>query len=454
MKHLQVSKRFILEIGINPSILLSELLNKERYLLDNDSLVEWEFFFHEYKFIHKNTGLLKSKFNTARKKLEELWIISTKYGEWKRLLYSISQDKLYKIFFPESIQELQEDDFMDLVLDEGYIVYPCVLAHKIGINETIFIKSLLSKRKTFLKQWKLKEWYFFNSVSNIKNDTSLSRDQQLKCIKNLVSLNLLDVKYDYDSTRYFCINIDLLLEIETLNINDIITIKENIEKEKNPKSISLSNPFIKSESWKHDTVEVWKLDAPEVLKTDTQKTESSTTRKLKNWWVEDLKPYTNNNKKENKEIILKNNNKQDLLLPFFKNIKTIDSLIEKYDIESIKKVLKQLEKKEVENPAGFITWALSNNIDFSSKQDHIKTLIKEKENIDKNKENETNIERKKLLKSKKEYLEWKENNKKQYEEIFSNIKNKLNTWNIHAITLNVNVEKETKEYIINNLIWE
>ncbi|MGB2111079.1 MAG: hypothetical protein ACPHY8_04345 [Patescibacteria group bacterium] len=37
-------------------------------------------------------------------------------------------------------------------MDESYIRYPIALAHTIGINETILVKDLLSKRQYFLKK--------------------------------------------------------------------------------------------------------------------------------------------------------------------------------------------------------------------------------------------------------------------------------------------------------------
>lgn len=468
IKHLQVPKRFILNIGISPAILLSELLNKERFLLSEWKLEKDDYFFHEYKYIYKNTGLLKNKFSTARKKLESLWIIQNKYWEGKRLLYNISENKLLDIFFPKSKNELIEDDFIELILEDWYIFYPAVLSHKIWINETIFIKSLLSKRKSFLSKNQLKNWYFFNSVSNIKNDTSLSRDQQLKCIKNLVEISLLDVKYDYDNTRYFCINISLLSKFESIELNDVIKVEvlkgDKVEGWKNiainNKRIVLNNPFLNREDWKNDEVENWINDEIDVLKhdntdvwiIDAKKDDNTISRNKNKLLTEDWKDYINKNKKENKEIKRNNNNKILLLSPFFQNRNIIENLSISYSEDEIKKVINEVNKKNVENPAGFIKWALDNKIDFSTKKELLNKKIEKskiKNHILDNKEmNETF----KILEQKKVYLNWKNTNKELYNKIFEKNKEEFNIWNINTIKLNINSEIKTKKFIIEKYI--
>jgi hypothetical protein len=68
------------------------------------------------------------------------------------MFFKIINSKLNELFFPKADNEFEKKLFLEYILEEGYIFYPKSLAHKIGINETIFIKSLLSKRKYFEKQ--------------------------------------------------------------------------------------------------------------------------------------------------------------------------------------------------------------------------------------------------------------------------------------------------------------
>jgi hypothetical protein len=79
-QHLRIPKRLIQELGINPSILLTELINKELYLESERKLQEgW--FFHEKKYIEKNTALTIRKIDPAKAILESKNIITTKLGE-------------------------------------------------------------------------------------------------------------------------------------------------------------------------------------------------------------------------------------------------------------------------------------------------------------------------------------------------------------------------------------
>lgn len=462
IKHLQVPNRFILNIGINPAILLTELIDKERYLLNEWKLDKDNYFFHEYKYIYKNTALLKSKFNSAKTKLLELWIISIKYGEWKRLLYKINNLKILEIFFPNSLNDLSEDDFLELILENGYVFYPAVLAHKLWINETIFIKSLLSKRNSFLNKNQLINWYFFNSVSNIKNDTSLSRDQQLKCIKTLVDINLIDVKYDYDNTRYFCINIAVLSKFESIDLNELL--KEAWKHDEaevwnnnkvNKSKIILINPFNNNDDWKHDEVEVWNnneleswnLDITEEWITDKQKGELSPISSLNYQWVEDWKDYINKNKNKNKQIKEINNTKK-LLMWIFNNILLVNKLLQEYDETTINKVIQESSKRKVDNIPWFIRWSLENNIDFTSASEVLEKKhfeYKKKELISNNIEENS---RNKLIIEKKLYYEWKNNNSEEYTTLFEGFKNELNYGNINAIKLNINAELKTKQYVL------
>ena len=265
IQHLQVPKGFIQTLWINPSILLKELIDKEQFLLMSKKIDDWDYFFHEKKHIFINTALPRWKFDTARKKLENAWLIKVKLWEWKKMFFKIINSKLNELFFPKSNSEFRKELFIEYILEDWYIFYPKSLAHKIWINETIFIKSLLSKRKYFEKQWKVKNWYFFNSVSNVKADTDLSKDQQLKVIKNLVSYELIDVQLAKDNTRYFCINDDKLIDYENIDINKLLKIDES-KKASELKSWKTSeiesenianfeNPFNKKESEKSSDIE-------------------------------------------------------------------------------------------------------------------------------------------------------------------------------------------------------
>jgi hypothetical protein len=75
---IQVDNRFIITLGINPGILLSELLDKENHCIEENLTDKDGYFFHEKSHIYIRTALTREKFDTARKKLENTGILKTK----------------------------------------------------------------------------------------------------------------------------------------------------------------------------------------------------------------------------------------------------------------------------------------------------------------------------------------------------------------------------------------
>ena len=448
IQHIQIPKGFIQKIWINPSILLKELIDKEQFLLGSKKIEDWDFFFHEKKHIFINTALPRWKFDTARKKLEQFWLIEVKLWEWKKMFFKIVNIKLNELFFPKANLEFQKELFLEYILEDWYIFYPKALAHKIGINETIFIKSLLSKRKYFEKQWKVQNWYFFNSVSNVKKDTTLSKDQQLKVIKNLVNLELLDVKFAKDNTRYFCINDNKLIDFENIDIKKLLKIEESekiseVESKNNSnmeswKITMFENPFNKNESKKISDIESnfsanlesKNFDNTQSKKNDDLKEKNNTISKLENIWDESKKAYINKNKLiklDNKTI---NNNTQTtnqllllLLKEFWLNEKNANKLANNYPedkiLENIKKI--NLDEKII-NKAWFLIKSLEEDYKIINIEVDKKEKIKQKKLEEKQKEakilNQQKIEKQKQEFYNKLLQDWIEENNQEYNEIF------------------------------------
>jgi len=458
LQHIQIPKRFIQNIGINPSILLKELIDKEQFLLMSKKIGEWDFFFHEKKHIFINTALPRGKFDTARKKLEDFWLIEVKLWEWKKMFFKIINSKLNELFFPKANSEFEKELFLEYILEDWYIFYPKALAHKIGINETIFIKSLLSKRKYFEKQWKVRNWYFFNSVSNIKTDTWLSKDQQLKVIRNLVEFELIDVQFAKDNTRYFCINDDKLINFENIDINTLLKINEskktsdiesnNIANLESKKEAIFENPFNKSKSKKIPELESSFLskqesdflDDIESEKIDELKEKNNISTKQKNIWEESEKAYIN----KTKNIILDNNtinnntqtvkSENKLLLLFLKefwlNEKNANKLVKSYSEEKILENIKKINLNDsIINKAWFLIKSLEEDYNFINLDEEKKKIENKKSELQKQEELKK-IQKEKIEKQKQDFYNnllksWVEENEKQYLEIFEEQKKEL-----------------------------
>ena len=472
IQHIQIPKGFIQQLWINPSILLKELLDKEQFLLGSKNIEDWDFFFHEKKHIFINTGLPRWKFDTARKKLESYWLIEVKLWEWKKMYFKIINSKLNSLFFPKANNEFAKKLFLEYVLEDWYIFYPKVLAHKIWINETIFIKSLLSKRKYFEKQWKVKNGYFFNSVSNVKADTSLSKDQQLKVIKKLVSLELLDVQLAKDNTRYFCINDDKLIDFENIDINKLLKLDDSekasdTESWKTTKAESniiaeFKNPFSNKESKKSTDIESNFSIKPESKiianieseKLSQKKVKKQINRKKKTISEEskkadinktkliklDNKTKNNNIQTDNKgkglkpsvEIQNKNNLLLSSLLNFWLNNITATKIIQNYSKDLILKNLEHISSdNNIINKPWFLIKSLEQNYNFISVKAEKEEKIKQKKIEEKIKNNlefqRENIEKQKQVFYKKLLENWISENREQYNEIFEQEKKKFFT---------------------------
>ena len=334
-QHLLIPKRFIQMFWINPAVLLMELIDKELYHYKHDSILSDGYFYHSKEHVFNNTALPRGKFDTARKKLEEQNLIFTKLWKGKKLHFKINNEAINQIFYPKNQEMWDMELSLEPFMDESFIRYPIALAHSIGINETILIKDLLSKRNYFLKKWELRNWYFFNSVKNVQEDTTLTKKQQLKCVKNLTALELLSIQLDYDNTRYFCLNLEWIVQFENLDLKKLLNKGESKKGSKleSKKSIMLENPFENAESKKSSHTKSEKGILLESKKSPDVIEEYALDRK-----IEKLSPEREIGHINNTKVIKSNNNiKQMKLLLCDLNFgkRFIENIFENYELLNI-----------------------------------------------------------------------------------------------------------------------
>ena len=81
---------------------------------------------------------------------------------------------------------------IDLLRSDGSIVVNKKLARAIGLDPAIMYSELISKKIYFENRGQLTEdGFFFNTVENMVEDTTLSKHRQLKAIKELIALGLI-----------------------------------------------------------------------------------------------------------------------------------------------------------------------------------------------------------------------------------------------------------------------
>jgi len=463
-KMLKVDNRLITTLGINPSILLSELIDKEQFCIEENQIDKEGYFFHEKNHIFKRTALKRNKFDTARSILEWIKILKTKIGAGKKLYFKIDDVEYSRFIFPKAQQILPRSTIHEELTKEWYFMYNLWLAHEIGINETIFLTDLISKRNYFSTRWELINGFFFNSISSVQKTTSLGRKQQDRCIKNLIEHNLIFTKLIDGNTRYFCLNDNKIDEFKWKNYVEF----KNSESWKGTTSESWKgtgidlpdNPFWISESWFGTGSESWKQTAHESGKVTPLKVEKEQERKLESDNLESWNSTPNNNKTNttNKQVLNNKNKEQQKLLACYFDISIphernkYNEICKKYSASRINEVLKNLpDKKNLkwDSFSWFIIWALENN-KF--------TIFRPKEKTHEEIQNEYNKKlsddkkSKETLEKKKFILEWKEKNTELHEELQEKFKQNIidEHWDIFEIKLRSAVSLKIKEYILEN----
>lgn len=173
-------------------------------------------------------------------------------------------------------------EILSLISNNGFIVLNKGLIKILGINATIMLGELASEYEYWKEREELENDYFYSTIENVENNTSLTKYQQSQAINKLLELDLIDVKIKgIPAKRYIKIN-----EQQVVKILD------------NKKSKNLT-----TRSKKTEQLEVKKLDG-------------------------------NNNK----EIIIKNNNKKDIYGEY-KNVR-----LTKEEYEKLKEQYKNYEE--------------------------------------------------------------------------------------------------------------
>ncbi len=121
------------------------------------------------------------------------------------------------------------NSLIELLRSDGSIVINKTLAKNIGLNEAIIYSELLSRYCYFSNRNELTaDGYFFNTVKDLEDGTTLNDYSQRKAIKKLEELGLIKYdKRDLPAKRYFKI------------VDDIQTISKYLKNEESLRTSSL-----------------------------------------------------------------------------------------------------------------------------------------------------------------------------------------------------------------------
>ena len=116
-----------------------------------------------------------------------------------------------------------------LLSSTAYIVLNKDLARIVGLKEAVLLADLISKEEYFNKLGECKDGWFFNTESNILNDTTLTPRQQRNCLKTLKKHQIIDVKrMGIPAKNFYKINEHLVVRLlNNLSDNKVTTFNKN-----------------------------------------------------------------------------------------------------------------------------------------------------------------------------------------------------------------------------------
>lgn len=110
-------------------------------------------------------------------------------------------------------------DIIDLLANDNYIIANKTIARLYGLEEAVLLGELASEYKYWQRRDELKDGYFYSTIENVKDNTTLSDKRQRSALTALKEAGLVDVKLmGIPAKRYIKINTEQLLQILTDNL--------------------------------------------------------------------------------------------------------------------------------------------------------------------------------------------------------------------------------------------
>ena len=143
--YLVVNKFLASRIGVDASILLADLISKEGYFIDNNSLVDG-YFFNTSDNIKKDTTLSKYKQREAIKILQDQKFLTTKLsGMPSKLHFKINHDKILK-YLTTSSKKIRQQEVKKVDTNNNKTIK---IQNNISIRDAKFKAKILSYKNDF-----------------------------------------------------------------------------------------------------------------------------------------------------------------------------------------------------------------------------------------------------------------------------------------------------------------
>ena len=142
---------------------------------------------------------------------------------------------------------------LQLLASRNYITVNKDLIKIIGLEETIVLGELASEHNYYFDKEELEDGYFYSTVDNIENNTSLSEYKQRKAINTLKDKELVDIKIKgMPAKRYIKINEDQVLNLLNIKYQNNLSTSSLKIKEQELKKLKRNNNIINKNNKKYN----------------------------------------------------------------------------------------------------------------------------------------------------------------------------------------------------------
>lgn len=105
-------------------------------------------------------------------------------------------------------------DVIELLANDNYIIANKTIAKLFGLDEAILLGELASEYRYWTKREELKDGYFYSTVENVKDNTTLSDKRQRSALTALKAAGIVEVKLmGLPAKRYIKIHPEQLLPL-------------------------------------------------------------------------------------------------------------------------------------------------------------------------------------------------------------------------------------------------
>ena len=161
-------------------------------------------------------------------------------------------------------------NILQLLASSSFITLNKNVIKAVGLEEALLLGELCSEYDYWIKREELQNGYFFSTVENIEENTTLNDYKQRKALKSLQQLKIVDVKVKgLPAKRYFKINEEQLIKLLNIqysnnlkyssqNFKELDTKKFECNKNKQNKNKD-NNKKINKKDLENEFNELWEL---------------------------------------------------------------------------------------------------------------------------------------------------------------------------------------------------